>query len=70
MRSVKHSLHGVAVVAFYGSFILACAASSVYRKLTPDMYVIRVLLLLVCEIKTSMTGTLMQAMLDTDILCS
>ncbi|KAJ6539208.1 cytoplasmic protein [Mycena capillaripes] len=38
MRSVKHSLHGVAVLAFYVSYILACAASSVYRKLTPDMY--------------------------------
>ncbi|KAJ7179854.1 cytoplasmic protein [Mycena crocata] len=38
MRSVKHSLHGVAVFAFYASFALACAASSVYRKLTPDMY--------------------------------
>ncbi|KAJ7179263.1 cytoplasmic protein [Mycena filopes] len=38
LRSVKHSLHGVAVFAFYASFFLACAASSVYRKLTPDMY--------------------------------
>ncbi|KAJ6599205.1 cytoplasmic protein [Mycena vulgaris] len=38
MRSVKHSLHGVAVFAFYTSVVLACAASSVYKKLTPDMY--------------------------------
>ncbi|KAJ7507659.1 cytoplasmic protein [Mycena galericulata] len=38
LRSVKHSLHGMAVCAFYGSFALACAASSVYRKLTPNMY--------------------------------
>ncbi|KAJ7095247.1 cytoplasmic protein [Mycena belliarum] len=38
MRSVKHAMHGVAVVAFYTSVALACAASSVYRKLTPDMY--------------------------------
>ncbi|KAJ7699940.1 hypothetical protein B0H17DRAFT_1047790 [Mycena rosella] len=38
MRSVKHALHGVAVFGFYASFVLACAASSVYRKLTPDMY--------------------------------
>ncbi|KAJ7086751.1 cytoplasmic protein [Mycena epipterygia] len=38
LRSVKHSLHGVAVLAFYASCVLACAASSVYRKLTPDMY--------------------------------
>ncbi|KAJ6582101.1 cytoplasmic protein [Mycena capillaripes] len=38
MRSAEHPLHGVAVFAFYSSFVLACAASSVYRKLTPDMY--------------------------------
>ncbi|KAJ7086752.1 hypothetical protein C8R44DRAFT_820961 [Mycena epipterygia] len=38
LRSVKHSLHGVTVFAFYASCVLACAASSVYRKLTPDMY--------------------------------
>ncbi|KAJ7667858.1 hypothetical protein DFH06DRAFT_231503 [Mycena polygramma] len=38
MRSVKHSLHGVAVLGFYISYFLACAASSVYRKLSPDMY--------------------------------
>ncbi|KAJ7781386.1 hypothetical protein B0H16DRAFT_1498226 [Mycena metata] len=38
LRSVKHSLHGVAVFVFYASFFIACAASSVYRKLTPDMY--------------------------------
>ncbi|KAJ7851271.1 hypothetical protein B0H14DRAFT_3866382 [Mycena olivaceomarginata] len=38
MRSLKHSWHGVAVLGFYTSFALACGASSVYRKLTPDMY--------------------------------
>ncbi|KAF7352907.1 putative membrane protein C3B8.06 [Mycena venus] len=38
MRSLKHAWHGVAVFGFYASVILACAASSVYRKLTPDMY--------------------------------
>ncbi|KAJ7047508.1 hypothetical protein C8F04DRAFT_1059115 [Mycena alexandri] len=38
LRSVKHSLHGVAVFAFYASFFVACAASSVYKKFTPDMY--------------------------------
>ncbi|KAF8153570.1 hypothetical protein K438DRAFT_371426 [Mycena galopus ATCC 62051] len=38
MRSLKHKFHGIAVFCFYASFILACAASSVYRKLTPDMY--------------------------------
>ncbi|KAJ7742459.1 hypothetical protein DFH07DRAFT_836540 [Mycena maculata] len=38
LRSVKHSLHGVAVCAFYGSFVIACGSSSLYRKFTPDMY--------------------------------
>ncbi|KAJ7178140.1 hypothetical protein C8R46DRAFT_889052 [Mycena filopes] len=38
LRSIKHSLHGVTVFAFYASFFLACAASSIYGKLTPDMY--------------------------------
>jgi hypothetical protein len=40
MRSFKNAWHGVAVLSFYASFVVACAASSVYRKLTPDMYVI------------------------------
>ncbi|KAJ7368171.1 cytoplasmic protein [Mycena albidolilacea] len=38
MRSFKNAWHGVAVLSFYASFVVACAASSVYRKLTPDMY--------------------------------
>ncbi|KAF7356185.1 hypothetical protein MVEN_00949800 [Mycena venus] len=38
LRSVKHPMHGVAVIAFYGSFFLACEASSAYKKFTPDMY--------------------------------
>jgi hypothetical protein len=40
MRSLKHSWHGVAVLGFYASFALACGASSVYRKLTPNMCVL------------------------------
>ncbi|KAK7061601.1 hypothetical protein R3P38DRAFT_2830402 [Favolaschia claudopus] len=39
LRSLNHAWRGIAVFSFYTSFILACAASSVYRKLTPDMYV-------------------------------
>ncbi|KAF7331902.1 hypothetical protein MKEN_00070500 [Mycena kentingensis (nom. inval.)] len=38
LRSVKHPLHSLFVVAFYASFFVACAASSVYRKMTPNMY--------------------------------
>ncbi|KAK6981557.1 hypothetical protein R3P38DRAFT_3460063 [Favolaschia claudopus] len=38
LRTLNHAWRGVAVFGFYASFILACAASSVYRKLTPDMY--------------------------------
>ncbi|KAF7373849.1 hypothetical protein MSAN_00596800 [Mycena sanguinolenta] len=38
MRSLRHAAHGVAVFGFYASFVLAIAASSVYRKLTPNMY--------------------------------
>ncbi|KAJ6516033.1 hypothetical protein C8R45DRAFT_228754 [Mycena sanguinolenta] len=38
MRSLKNPWHGVAVLGFYASVIIACAASSVYRKLTPNMY--------------------------------
>ncbi|CAK5275698.1 unnamed protein product [Mycena citricolor] len=38
LRSAKHPLRGVAVGAFYGTFLLACSASSLYRKTTPDMY--------------------------------
>ncbi|KAK6983970.1 hypothetical protein R3P38DRAFT_2577079, partial [Favolaschia claudopus] len=38
LRTLNHGWHRVAVFGFYASFILPCAASSVYRKLTPDMY--------------------------------
>ncbi|KAF8211258.1 hypothetical protein K438DRAFT_30339 [Mycena galopus ATCC 62051] len=38
LRSLKNAWHGVAVTGFYASIVIACAASSVYRKLTPDMY--------------------------------
>ncbi|KAJ7257504.1 hypothetical protein B0H12DRAFT_469764 [Mycena haematopus] len=38
MRSLKHAWHGIAVFGFYVSFVLAVAASSVYRKFTPNMY--------------------------------
>ncbi|KIJ70236.1 hypothetical protein HYDPIDRAFT_77408 [Hydnomerulius pinastri MD-312] len=38
MRSVKHALHGFIVVVFYSLCALGCAASALYRKLTPDMY--------------------------------
>ncbi|KAF8450367.1 hypothetical protein L210DRAFT_843634 [Boletus edulis BED1] len=38
LRSVKHSFHGVAVVSFYSLIAFGCATSSLYRKLTPDMY--------------------------------
>ncbi|KAG6378866.1 hypothetical protein JVT61DRAFT_13146 [Boletus reticuloceps] len=38
LRSVKHSFHGVAVVSFYSLMVFGCVTSSLYRKLTPDMY--------------------------------
>ncbi|KAJ7228798.1 cytoplasmic protein [Mycena pura] len=38
LRSLRHSMHAVAVSAFYAAFVLACAASAAYRKRTPDMY--------------------------------
>ncbi|KAF7313687.1 hypothetical protein HMN09_00525300 [Mycena chlorophos] len=38
LRAAKHPLHAFAVVGFYASFFLACAASSIYRKMTPNMY--------------------------------
>ncbi|KAL0070890.1 hypothetical protein AAF712_002111 [Marasmius tenuissimus] len=38
MRSVNHAWHGAVMVAFYVFSVLGCAASGVYRKLTPDMY--------------------------------
>ncbi|KAF9247160.1 hypothetical protein BU15DRAFT_84706 [Melanogaster broomeanus] len=38
MRSVKHALHPFTVMIFYALCALGCAASGLYRKLTPDMY--------------------------------
>ncbi|KAG2146682.1 hypothetical protein DEU56DRAFT_785860 [Suillus clintonianus] len=38
MRAVKHSWHGLVVVAFYILCALGCASSTLYKKLTPDMY--------------------------------
>ncbi|KAG2118889.1 uncharacterized protein F5147DRAFT_667289 [Suillus discolor] len=38
MRALKHSWHGLVVVAFYSLCALGCASGSLYRKLTPDMY--------------------------------
>ncbi|KAH7924051.1 hypothetical protein BV22DRAFT_1035642 [Leucogyrophana mollusca] len=38
MRSMKHAWHGIVVLVYYGLCALGCAASALYRKLTPDMY--------------------------------
>ncbi|KAG1874579.1 hypothetical protein DFJ58DRAFT_757750 [Suillus subalutaceus] len=38
MRALKHSWHGLAVVAFYSLCALGCASGTLYTKLTPDMY--------------------------------
>ncbi|KAI9574531.1 hypothetical protein HD554DRAFT_2010558 [Boletus coccyginus] len=38
LRSARHSYHGLAVASFYALSALGCATSSLYRKLTPDMY--------------------------------
>ncbi|KAF9222086.1 hypothetical protein BS17DRAFT_235152 [Gyrodon lividus] len=38
MRSVEHACHGYTVIVFYTLCALGCAASGLYRKLTPDMY--------------------------------
>jgi cytochrome b561 len=38
MRALKHSWHGVVVVAFYSLCALGCASGALYTKLTPDMY--------------------------------
>ncbi|KIK96945.1 hypothetical protein PAXRUDRAFT_137291 [Paxillus rubicundulus Ve08.2h10] len=38
MRSVKHAWHGYTVIVFYSLCALGCAASSLYKKFTPDMY--------------------------------
>lgn len=38
MRAIKHSWHGLIVVAFYSLCALGCASSTLYTKLTSDMY--------------------------------
>ncbi|KAH7916314.1 hypothetical protein BJ138DRAFT_996237 [Hygrophoropsis aurantiaca] len=38
MRSMKHAWHGLPVLGYYCFCVLGCAASGLYRKLTPDMY--------------------------------
>ncbi|KAI6034255.1 hypothetical protein BKA83DRAFT_299309 [Pisolithus microcarpus] len=38
LRSLKHRWHAFTVVLFYLLCALGCAASALYRKLTPDMY--------------------------------
>ncbi|KAI6164729.1 hypothetical protein EDD17DRAFT_1557674 [Pisolithus thermaeus] len=38
LRSLKHRWHAFTVVLFYFLCALGCAASALYRKLTPDMY--------------------------------
>ncbi|KAF9483959.1 hypothetical protein BDN70DRAFT_873090 [Pholiota conissans] len=38
LRSVKHPLHAMATVSFYAFCALGCAASGLYKKLTPNMY--------------------------------
>lgn len=38
LRSVKHAAHGMATLSFYTFCALGCAASGLYRKMTPDMY--------------------------------
>ncbi|KZV69836.1 hypothetical protein PENSPDRAFT_651980 [Peniophora sp. CONT] len=38
MRSVNHAWHGASVIVFWALVIVGCASSSIYRKLTPNMY--------------------------------
>ncbi|EGO01800.1 hypothetical protein SERLA73DRAFT_132339 [Serpula lacrymans var. lacrymans S7.3] len=38
LRSVRHAWHAVVVLVFYGLCALGCAASALYKKLTPNMY--------------------------------
>ncbi|KAL4075983.1 hypothetical protein J3A83DRAFT_4357115 [Scleroderma citrinum] len=38
LRSAKHHWHAFTVLIFYSLCGLGCAASALYRKLTPDMY--------------------------------
>lgn len=40
LRSVRHSLHGPAVVSFHCLCALGCACSALYAKSTPNMWVI------------------------------
>ncbi|KAI0265166.1 hypothetical protein BC834DRAFT_843769 [Gloeopeniophorella convolvens] len=38
LRSVNHAWHGFSVILFWTFVVLGCAASGLYRKLTPNMY--------------------------------
>ncbi|KAI0053061.1 hypothetical protein FA95DRAFT_1552948 [Auriscalpium vulgare] len=38
LRSVKHAWHGLSMILFWVFVVLGCSASSLYRKLTPNMY--------------------------------
>lgn len=38
LRSVSHAWHGLSVLLFWTFIALGCGASTIYRKLTPDMY--------------------------------
>ncbi|PPQ77379.1 hypothetical protein CVT25_010960 [Psilocybe cyanescens] len=38
LRSVNHAAHSLATFSFYVFCVLGCAASGLYRKLTPNMY--------------------------------
>ncbi|KAF7776057.1 hypothetical protein Agabi119p4_4450 [Agaricus bisporus var. burnettii] len=38
LRSSAHAARGIAMASFYGLSALGCAASSLYTKLTPNMY--------------------------------
>ncbi|KDR83576.1 hypothetical protein GALMADRAFT_205521 [Galerina marginata CBS 339.88] len=38
LRSLNHAAHGLATASFYGFCTLGCAASGLYRKMSPNMY--------------------------------
>ncbi|KAF4619388.1 hypothetical protein D9613_005520 [Agrocybe pediades] len=38
LRSVNHAAHGLVTLSFYGFCAVGCAASGLYRKMTPNMY--------------------------------
>ncbi|KAF8264950.1 hypothetical protein EI94DRAFT_1772521 [Lactarius quietus] len=38
LRSVNHAWHGISVLLFWVFIVLGCGASTLYRKLTPNMY--------------------------------